>query len=323
MKPILFTIGNLEVHSLVVFIALGFIVFAFLLWKNLRTVLNKNTIFDIVLFSLVFSPIIGRLAYLLKYFPNYVNNGWNLLPVRDRVAFFDAAPWNFFAIWDSGIYVHFVPIAVIVAVNLGLSLSKKKIALDKIMANVWKSFIPAHVILLVAFLLDGSYLGKSSSIPLKVLYEGENEARLAVQIIEIIVLLAIAIFYIDVKNKTRLLNMSQTVLFPVIWSISEVLLWFKVEQYRKDFFIFDAVQLVWIIALVIFLINLVSKKMKDKNTDGMQEPANLRQRNKPRKNIPLKNAAWAGRYNLNKNFSTDLSLGEKLKMRKNRLRRGI
>lgn len=257
MKPILFSIEGIDIHALTVLMVAGFLVFTFLLWKNLRNQAKKNTIFDIVIFTLFLSPVIGRIVYVAKHFSSYLNQGWSVLPVRDTVAgvaYFDAMPWNLLKIWDSGVYVHFIPIAVMLGVYFSLIISREKIYYKRIITKVWMSLMPAYLFFLTGYLLDGSYIGKPGSIPLKVLYEGENEARLAIQIIEIVVVIGIAIFYLDVKSNSKFTKKLQFLIFPAIWSIAQIILWFQVEQYSKDLFMFDIVQIVWAAGLMFFLV---------------------------------------------------------------------
>lgn len=334
MKPILFSIQNYEIRSLVIFLILGFIIFAFLLWKNLQGIIKKNTIFDIVIFTLVLSPLTGRLVYVVENFNSYIDKGWYFLPIRDTsegTKVFDSAPWNFLAIWDKGIYIHFIPVALFIGVYLSLMISRQKALFRKVIQKVWASLIPAYLIILVGFLLDGSYIGKTSSIPIKIAYEGENEARLAVQIIEIIILLVIAIFYLDNRPK-KLSRYSRIIVFPLIWFIGEALIWFEVEQYSKDLFIFDTVQLTWIAALFIYLIYVSSGLFKNKTSVNKSNNINKFGNDRVKYQRKFLTTGQIShppkKYNISfsnsqKKILTDMSIGEKVKMTKNKLKRGL
>lgn len=259
MKPILFSTDSINFQSLTIFIALGFVIFTILLWRNLHKEVNRYTAFDIVLISLILSPLIGRIIYVVQNWEIYTSNGWYILPVRDTVEgvlFLDTMPWKTFVLWDGGINYNFVGVAVILSVLLVIKLSRQTAKAKIIMVGAWKSIIPALIVITLGYLLDGTYQGVISNGLFSIHYAGDDSARLGIQILEIIALLVIWIFYLDsgAGNK-KLFNMKyQIYYFPLIWLFVEILIWFKTIEYNRDFFYFDIVQIIWGFAIIIFLL---------------------------------------------------------------------
>jgi|GEM_PF-5516466 len=329
MKPVLVTIGGLEVHSLVVFTAIGFLLFTFLLWINLRAKIKTNSIFDIILLSLILSPVLGRLLYIIEHFSRFVHDDWNFLPVRDSVegvAFFDTAPWSFFAIWSGGNYYNFIPIALFIGTYAILRFTRQSKQFAQVLSKVWAGFLPAFIVILLGFLLQGVYYGQTGAIPLKVVYEGENEARIAIQIIEIVIVLFIMIFYLDTGSKKAFFAKYRSFLFPVIWSISEVLIWFKVEQYSKDLYIFDVVQVMWLVFLLLQIVLMVAERrtvLLRKRSENVVAEIGDRKKTLVKNGKKLNKDYKVSYSSYSQSFSTDLSMSEKVRKARNRVKRGI
>lgn len=319
MKPILYSTGYVNFQALTIFIVLGFMLFTVLLWRNLQREAGRYTSFDIILCSLVLSPLIGRIIYIVQNWQIYIANGWNMLPVRDSVdgvVFLDTMPWKTLVLWDGGINYNFVGVAVILSALVVIKVTRQTGKAKNILVKTWKSFIPALIVMTVGYLLDGTYQGIASGSILSIRYEGDEATRLGIQILEIIALLLLWMLYLDTGSLGKKIKY-QVYYFPVLWLLVEIILWFKTEQYSRDFVYFDIVQLIWGLALIVFLIfTTVNLRYVPRKRKIVKSPARV--------NPQIEDTDYSVSFaNLRNNSQPVFSPRERLRQAKNRIIREV
>ena len=328
MYPVLFTINEIAVRALPVFMVLGLIVFGINLWKETRN--TKNLAFDLFLLNIILNPIVARITHVLLDLSNYQGVGWSFLPLKDSgegLEFFTTFPWIFLSFWEKGTNYQFLPLVLILSVFVLVLFRKEKFfALPLI--EIWKGFMMGFVIILFGYFLDGVYLSNVTDFPLLLRYKGQAVDLLPIHLVEIILLLFGLIFYLDTfslfSKKSR--DRFKVYFFPIYWACVQIGLWFFMASYSKDVYVFDIAQIIWIGVIVVFILpllpfseSIINELFRRKGRGGEIDKPQSR-------NWGRVSASSDYNYsysNYKKGHKTHLSPREKFKQTRNRLKRGV
>ena len=177
MLPVIFSIGSFHLYSFSIFLILSWCVWSFFFWKFLRNLaVREDTIFDIMFYTTIISFFTSRAFYVATHISLF-SDGW--LKV--------VALWVQPGLSFSGALIG----GVIVSILLGLRY-KVRIAyiLDGLVHALSWSFLVASV----GAFLDGSVIGKITTLPWGVLYIGHLGSRHPVQAYEMLFMILLMIF---------------------------------------------------------------------------------------------------------------------------------
>ncbi|MCL5784132.1 MAG: prolipoprotein diacylglyceryl transferase, partial [Patescibacteria group bacterium] len=80
MFPVLFSIGSLSVSSFGIFLALGFLLGLFLIWRLTRAWdLDEEKVLDLILIIFVGGMIFARVFFALENLPYFTSSPLNLI----------------------------------------------------------------------------------------------------------------------------------------------------------------------------------------------------------------------------------------------------
>lgn len=278
MNPNLFSIQGINVSSLAVFYVLGFGLFAGLLWQQLRSE-NKNIAFDITILSAVLNLILGRILFVVLNWSDFVARGWTLVPVSEGIEgirYFTTMPWALFSFWDVEKYYQFIPLAVFFVAIIMF----KKAHLSRVLPLIWRAFIPAFILITFGFMLAGNYVGVEIDFPLLVRYQSFAGDRFPIQLLDILVISLIWIFYIDTQSKIfAQFKKYRFMLFPLAWTfyrvISSSLIEAEGAKQLFDFlYITDIVWIVFALAVLVYFLS-INLKLNLRNSANKNEKRSL------------------------------------------------
>jgi phosphatidylglycerol:prolipoprotein diacylglycerol transferase len=179
MHPLLFSIGSLHIYSLSVFVVLGWLVFSFLFWRQLRSNgIDEDKIFDLTFYTTLVAIVMSRAFYVILH--------WEL---------FSDTWLKIFALWvQPGLSLYG---AFIAALAVLVSMSRaSKVRLGHVLDAVALSFPAAILTGLIGVFLDGSVAGKIVDLPWALRFVGHAGRRHPVQVYEIIIIcIIIGILY--------------------------------------------------------------------------------------------------------------------------------
>lgn len=171
MFPILFSIGPVHIFSFSIFLVLSWVFFSFIFWKALRRVVeDEQQIFDLMFYSTLVSIIASRLTFVAFH--------WQL---------FADTPLKIFAFWvQPGLSLYGGLFGCIV--TLLFKMKQYKLRLAFISDALAFSLPGALLVGEIGSLLDGSEIGKVTSLPFAVGYVGQLGLRHPIQLYRMIVL---------------------------------------------------------------------------------------------------------------------------------------
>lgn len=212
MYPVLFSFGPIHIFSFSIFLILAWGVFSFLFWKLLRAAGTvEERIFDLTFYATLAAIVGGRLGFVLTHLELFADG------VLKTVALWIAPGLSVYGALFSAMLT-LVYLARRYKMRLGL-------VLDALALSLPVTFLVGT---LGAF-LDGSYVGKISSLPWAIRYVGNVGKRHPLQLYEMIAIFMIIVIILilqkrSVKNKWPYGLLG--VWFFLIWSVSEFALEF-------------------------------------------------------------------------------------------------
>lgn len=205
MYPVLISLGPIHIFSFSVLLLLSWLVFSFLFWKLLRAAATvEERIFDLTFYATLAAIVGGRLGFVLTH-PELFSE--SMLKI---VALWVAPGLSLYG----GLFA-----AMLTLVYLA---RRYKVRLGLVLDALALSLPAAFLVGTLGALLDGSYVGKITSLPWAIRYVGNVGKRHPVQLYEMIALAAIIIAVLvlqkrGVKNKWPYGLVG--VWFFLIWSI--------------------------------------------------------------------------------------------------------
>lgn len=205
MYPVLISLGPIHIFSFSVLLLLSWLVFSFLFWKFLRAAATvEERIFDLTFYATLAAIVGGRLGFVLTH-PELFSD--SLLKI---VALWVAPGLSLYG----GLFAAMLTLVYLARrykVRLGLVLDALALSLPA--AFLWGT---------LGALLDGSYVGKITSLPWAIRYVGNVGKRHPVQLYEMIAFAVIIIVVLvlqkrSVKNKWPYGLVG--VWFFLIWSV--------------------------------------------------------------------------------------------------------
>lgn len=186
MYPILLTVGPMHVFSLSIFIILAWCTFSFLFWKNLRSFgIEEEPIFDLMFSATIVSFVASRIGYIILHPAQFTDNLLLML-----------TPWV-----APGFSLYGALLGGVVALLYLARLKKVRVGmvLDGLAFAVPSSLAIGEI----GALLDGSTVGKVTSLPWGILYAGHLNTRHPVQLYEFLALFTIVLFILFVQKKAK------------------------------------------------------------------------------------------------------------------------
>ena len=184
MYPILFSIGRIHLFSFSVFLIVAWLVFSFVFWKLLRNqAIDEEHIFDLTFYSSLVAFVFSRAAFVVFH--------WSLF----------ADSWlKVFALWvQPGLSLYG---ALVGGMLTMLYLSRRfNIRVAHVLDGLGFAFPAACVAGLIGTFLDGTTVGKLTSVAWSVRYVGHVGRRHPVQVYELVALICIIIFVSIMQKK--------------------------------------------------------------------------------------------------------------------------
>ncbi len=169
MLPVLFSIGSFHLYSFSIFLILAWCVWSFFFWRYLRNLaVKEDTIFDIMFYTTIVSFFVSRAFYVGTHIPLF-SDGW--LKV---VALWVQPGLSFTGALIGG---------VIVSILLGL---RYKVRIAYILDGLTHALSWSFLIASIGSFLDGSVVGKITTLPWAVRYIGHIGTRHPIQLYEIL-----------------------------------------------------------------------------------------------------------------------------------------
>lgn len=206
MYPILFTIGNLNIASLSIFLILAWCVFSFVFWKSLRDeAIPEERIFDLTFYATIVSLIASRIWYVIIHWTN-----------------FSSAPIKILALWVAPGFSLMAGILAGLAVMM-MSAKRMKLRLGTVLDAVGLALPGALLVGFVGSFLDGGGIGRVAAVPWAVRYVGLSDLRhpyqLYITVILVIIFIIVGIISAHAKFWKWPLGLPGLSFF-FIWSIT-------------------------------------------------------------------------------------------------------
>jgi len=174
MLPVLFSLGSFHLYSFSLFLILSWVVWSFFFWRYLRNLaVREDSIFDIMFYTTIVSFFTSRLFFVATHIPLF-SDGW--LKV--------VALWVQPGLSFTGGLIG----AVVVSILLGL---KYKVRIAYILDGFSHALSWSFIIGSIGSFLDGSVVGKITTLPWGVTYIGHVGARHPIQVYEIICMMVL------------------------------------------------------------------------------------------------------------------------------------
>lgn len=187
MLPILFSIGPVTIYSLAFFLAAGFLTSSFILWRRLKDLgLKEEKILDLVVVMTLVSLLMARIFFVLqnlRYFGLFTSR-W-FLPGR----------YPGFSFWGTliGIFL-----------SLTWFIKKEKWDFWQVSDEVSLSLLPFLIAAQFGSFLDGSSLGKPTSLAWGLFFPGELLRRQPTSLLTAFTLFFIWLFLRWAERKWRM-----------------------------------------------------------------------------------------------------------------------
>jgi len=177
MVPVLFSLGSFHLYSFSLFLILSWGVWSFFFWRYLRNLaVKEDAIFDIMFYTTILSFFTSR-AFFVAAHISLFSDGW----------------LKVIALWvQPGLsFVGALIGGVLVSILLGM---KYKVRIAYILDGFTYALCWSFIIGSIGTLLDGSVVGKITTLPWGVIYIGHFGLRQPVQVYEIISMIFLMIF---------------------------------------------------------------------------------------------------------------------------------
>lgn len=188
MYPILFSIAGFHLSSFSIFLILAWCVFSFVFWKSLREEgTSEERIFDLTFYGSLAAFVASRVGFVLTH--------WDL---------FTGVMLKVIALWVAP------GLSLVAAVTAGLAAMivlarRAKVRVGLVLDAVGLALPGALVVGAVGSLLDGTVVGRATSLPWAIRYVGHSQSRHPYQVYEIIALALIlaAIGWMTDRARTK------------------------------------------------------------------------------------------------------------------------
>ncbi|MFQ5492599.1 MAG: prolipoprotein diacylglyceryl transferase family protein [Candidatus Dojkabacteria bacterium] len=233
MQPVLFTLGSIEVKTMLIGALFFAFVYVVVFWITSRKELKSNTIFDIAFLTLLASLISGRLLAVLSHLNDYLDAGFNLFPIHESesgILLFSQLPWSFLNFTDG----HFEFIGVFMGIIIGLLViyqnSNQRKSVFQLFDRIIVAYVIAGFVLFAGMMISGTDLGiEVIGGPGLDLGDGltRHPVNLYRMMVHVIFLAAILIFKLGKTKKNGLV----TSLFLIIFGASEFIVRGLMQEY--------------------------------------------------------------------------------------------
>jgi phosphatidylglycerol:prolipoprotein diacylglycerol transferase len=242
VKPVLFKIGNVAIHSWGVTVALAFIIALLMVWWDARrTEINPEKTIDFGFWALLAALLGARIIYVLLELPFFLNN-----------------PAQIFFIQNGGLSIHGALLGGTIA---GLFFARKnKMSFWELADLVAPPLVLAQGIGRIGCFLAGICYGKVSTVPWALSFMGIDGKRHPTQLYEMALDFAIFAF-LWARRKRKTFSGEIFLLYSILYSVVRNF----VEIYRDNPPVFGSITAAQIAGLpiaVIALVILVVKKRK-------------------------------------------------------------
>ncbi len=89
---------------------------------------NRSSVFDMFLISGIFSSIVGRVSYVIIEWEQFSSYIWYWIPYEkygDKIYLFRLLPWRFLSIWDGGLVILCMFVAILLSMTFYTLVIKK------------------------------------------------------------------------------------------------------------------------------------------------------------------------------------------------------
>lgn len=177
MLPVLFSIGSFHLYSFSVFLILSWFVWSFFFWRYLRNLaVKEDTIFDIMFYTTILSLFSSRAFFVVTHMSLF-SDGW--LKV---LALWVQPGLSFVGALVGGVFV-----SILLAM-------KYKVRIAYILDGFSPALCWSFIIGSIGAFLDGSVVGKITTLPWGVIYVGHLGIRHPIEVYEIISMIVLTIF---------------------------------------------------------------------------------------------------------------------------------
>lgn len=176
MYPVLFSIGSFHLFSFSLFLILAWFSWSFFFWRYLRNIaIKEDTIFDIMFYTTITALITARLFFVFTHIPLFADEWLKVV-----------------ALWvQPGLsFVGGLIGAMIVSVALAI---KHKVRIAYVVDACTHAFPLSFIFGSIGAFLDGSSIGKLTTLPWGVPYVGHIGPRHPVQLYEVGIVLVITL----------------------------------------------------------------------------------------------------------------------------------
>jgi prolipoprotein diacylglyceryltransferase len=266
---------GIEIPLFLIFQILSSVVFGFLIWRNKKKLaLTSEKIFDLIFLYSLFGIFIARILYILHNFDHYSQLSWSIypyyyLPGAERV-WFKQLPWAIVKFWDDGlVYSGILFGNTVCMISYFL---RRKLSAKNFMIAI-KAFLISAAILLVGFLLAGSYLGEITGLPFGIKYSTDpGVSRLPVQVIEIMGLAIIFLITIYLGKLKKYRVVFGVFLFLLGWL--EIAIQFLIDDGREEGNQVSIIHIVYLIFVVLGIVILAFSLQQTGEREELVENVN-------------------------------------------------
>ncbi len=216
MYPIVLTIGNMMLYSFSLFLVLSWLVFSFLFWRALRAGgTEEDRIFDLTFYATLVAFVVSRIAFVAFH--------WDLF----------ADTWlKIFALWvQPGLSLYGALIGGLA--TLVVMSRSQKVRLGLVLDAFAAAFPVAFFIGLIGAFLDGSPLGKMTSVPWGIRLAEEVGKRHPVALYEMAAILFVFVFITALERRSARLRRPYGIVGVWFFLIYSVLL-FILEFFKES-----------------------------------------------------------------------------------------
>ena len=187
MWPILFTLGSVKFYTLGFLLAVGFFIGAFVVWRRLMELgLKEEKVIDLILWLVFWGLIFARLAFIAQNFDSFL-----FLPVR----------WLFWRRYPGFSFLGGL-------FGLGLSLAwfcrREKWDFWQIIDELVFGLLPFLTLFQLGSFLDGSEVGKPTSMPWGVFFPGSLVRQQPVALFAALGLFIIWLLLLQIERHWRM-----------------------------------------------------------------------------------------------------------------------
>lgn len=179
MMPVLFSVGPLVLYSGSVFLILSWLVASFTFWRTLKDeAVGEEKIFDCMFYMTIVGFAAARLGYVLLHWPDFQVNVVKI-----------------FALWVAPGLWFYSGLAGMFAVALMLS-KQSKVRFSYIIDALAAAIAVSGIVASLGMLLEGSEVGKVTTMPLSVLFVGHPGLRHPYGLFTAIVFIILSVLFI-------------------------------------------------------------------------------------------------------------------------------